>query len=142
MPRPRASRVAASPRGRSARSRRRPPVVGRLREEPRLLALEEELEPPGRAVAVLRDGAIDKPRRAGRRLLAVAPQHDHDVSVLLERSTLPKGRELRLAAGIARGAGQLRESDHDDAELARERLQVPRDRRDLLHAVLVVLAGT
>ena len=112
-----------------------------LREELRLLALEEELESSGRAVAVLRDGAVDHTRCAGRHLFLLAPEHDHDVGVLLEAAALTEGRELRLAAGIPGGARQLRESDDDDAELPCQRFQIPRDGRDLLHAVLVVLAG-
>ena len=60
---------------------------------------------------------------------------------MLEATALAKGRQLGLATGIARGARELRESDDDDAKLARERFQIARDRRDLLHPVLVVLAG-
>src|SRR6266702_6195306 len=54
---------------------------------------------------------------------------------------LAKRRELRLVARVARGARELREGDDGDVELAGERLQVARDRRELLHAVLLVLAG-
>src|SRR5207247_7141521 len=82
-----------------------------------------------------------EPGSAGWCLLAVAPQHDDDVGILLQATALTKSRELRFSAGIARRARQLRETDDDDAELARERLEVARDGRDLLHPVLVVIAG-
>src|SRR5207244_8819810 len=54
---------------------------------------------------------------------------------------LSKRRELRLVAAVAGGARELREGDDVDVGLAGQRLQVARDRRELLHAVLLVLAG-
>src|SRR5438105_15128254 len=52
-----------------------------------------------------------------------------------------KRREFRFVAAVARGARELRESDDRHIELAGERLQVARDRGELLDAVLLVLPG-
>src|SRR5439155_9806314 len=88
--------------GRSAPSCRRAALVGGFGEELRLLALEEELESAGRTIAVLRDGTVDEPRRARRRLLAIAPQHDHDVGILLKRARVVAHDSVRQPA---RGVG-------------------------------------
>src|SRR2546426_801355 len=57
-------------------------------------------------------------------------------------TALRERRELRLAARLACGTRELRESNNDDAEFACQRLQVSRDRGDLLHTVFFLPAAS
>ena len=77
-----------------------------------------------------------------RVVVVVAVDEEDEVGVLLEAAGLAEIREDRpLVVALLDGARQLREREDRHLEVAREHLELARDRRDLLDAVLDRRAG-
>src|SRR5438552_9988441 len=106
--------------------------------EARELLQEGELDRARGAVALLAD---DDLRQAavlvGGLVLLLPVDEHHDVRVLLQAARLPQVRELRpLLRARLRGARELAQRHHRDAQLLGQALERPADRGDLLLPVL------
>src|SRR5262245_19585801 len=109
-----------------------------------VLGNERDLHLARGSVALLSDDDVGHAISVlGLQTVALGPvEEQDDVGVLLEGARFPEVGELRLLA-LARldGPGELRERDHRHVQLFGERLQRPRDLRDLLLAILGIPAA-
>src|SRR4051794_22787065 len=98
---------------------------------------EDQADRPDRAVAVLREDQLGSARVLGLGVVVVvAVQEPDDVGVLLDRPGLSEvGEDGPLVRPLFGGAGELRDADDRNLELAGKDLQSTAELRDLLHAI-------
>src|SRR6476620_9110141 len=134
------------PNGHAAISVRSPPSdhLRRAVHEARELALEDERDLAEPAVAVLGDDQVGLAGTLGGLgvVVLVAVDEDDQVGVLLDLPGLAQVAEQRALVGARLdAAGELRERDDRDLQLAGEDLQATAHLTDLLHAALDAAVG-